>query len=97
MYVFVWIGDEEPAAIEEDVPEEFFDPRFHIFFNDQIVWNTSWEVALENSMDAHVNYLHREACSVLGRYRLLVPGRSACGCAAGVSQLILSWLLYMTL
>ncbi len=58
--VFVWIGDEEPAAIEEDVAEEFFDPRFHIFFNDQIVWNTSWEVALENSTDAHVNYLHRD-------------------------------------
>lgn len=58
--VFVWIGDEEPAPIEEDVPAEFFDPQVVIYFNDQIYWNTNWEVALENSMDAHVNYLHRD-------------------------------------
>ncbi len=57
--VFAWIGDETPAPIEEDVPAEFFDPQMVIYFNDQIYWHTNWEVALENSMDAHVNYLHR--------------------------------------
>lgn len=58
--VFAWIGDDEPAPIEEDVPEEFFDPDTVIYTNDLIYWRTSWEVALENSMDSHVNYLHRD-------------------------------------
>src|SRR5579885_1333106 len=31
--VFVWMGDGEPAPIEEDVPEEFFDPEAFILFN----------------------------------------------------------------
>lgn len=58
--VFVWMGDEAPAPIQEDVPAEFFDPHTVIYVNDQIDWHTNWEVALENSMDAHVNYLHRD-------------------------------------
>ena len=58
--VFVWIGDDEPAPIEEDVPEEFFDKGAHIVANDRIVWKTNWEVGLENSMDSHVGYLHRD-------------------------------------
>jgi phenylpropionate dioxygenase-like ring-hydroxylating dioxygenase large terminal subunit len=63
--VFVWIGDEEPAPIEEDVPEEFFDKHAHIVFNDHIMWKTNWEVGLENSMDSHVNYLHRDNLQAL--------------------------------
>ena len=58
--VFTWIGENEPAPIEEDVPAEFFDPAVVMYANDQIYWDTNWEVALENSMDAHVNYLHRD-------------------------------------
>jgi nitrite reductase/ring-hydroxylating ferredoxin subunit len=58
--VFVWMGDDEPAPVEEDVPAEFFDPAVVIYANDHIYWDTNWEVALENSMDAHVNYLHRD-------------------------------------
>jgi nitrite reductase/ring-hydroxylating ferredoxin subunit len=58
--VFVWMGEGEPAPIEEDVPEEFFRPEALILFNDRIIWKTNWEVALENSMDAHVQYLHRD-------------------------------------
>lgn len=63
--VFVWIGDDEPVPIEEDVPEEFFDPGAYVFFNDQIMWKTNWEVGLENSMDSHVGYLHRDALTGL--------------------------------
>ncbi len=63
--VFVWMGDAEPAPIEEDVPEEFFNPQAYILFNDRIYWKTNWEVALENSMDAHVQYLHRDNLSAL--------------------------------
>ena len=58
--VFVWMGDAEPAPIEQDVPDEFFDPEAYVPFNDRIYWPVNWEVALENSMDSHVNYLHRD-------------------------------------
>lgn len=71
--VFVWIGEEEPAPIEEDVPEEFFDPRAFILFNDRIMWRTNWEVALENSMDSHVNYLHRDNLQALLASPTLMP------------------------
>jgi phenylpropionate dioxygenase-like ring-hydroxylating dioxygenase large terminal subunit len=63
--VFVWMGDGEPAPIEEDVPEEFFEPKTVVFFNDHIYWKTNWEVALENSMDSHVQYLHRDNLQAL--------------------------------
>ena len=58
--VFAWIGDEEPAPIEEDVPEEFFDPTTHLMYSDHTYWETNWCVALENYFDAHVSYLHRD-------------------------------------
>lgn len=58
--VWVWMGDGDPAPIEDDVPEEFFDSRSFVMFNEHIYWHTNWEVALENSMDSHVQYLHRD-------------------------------------
>lgn len=63
--VFVWIGDEAPAPIEEDVPEEFFNPKAYIFHNNRIIWHTNWMVALENSLDSHVSYLHRDHLQAL--------------------------------
>ncbi|ETX02939.1 MAG: hypothetical protein ETSY1_01890 [Candidatus Entotheonella factor] len=62
--VFAWIGDEAPAPIEEDVPEEFFDPDAFILHG-ITYWDVNWEIGLENSMDSHVNYLHRNALVVL--------------------------------
>jgi phenylpropionate dioxygenase-like ring-hydroxylating dioxygenase large terminal subunit len=61
--VFVWIGDDAPAPIEEDVPEEFFDDDTLVLVG-QVEWRCNWEVALENSMDSHVNYVHRNAVVV---------------------------------
>jgi phenylpropionate dioxygenase-like ring-hydroxylating dioxygenase large terminal subunit len=58
--VFVWIGDGDAAPIEEDVPEEFFDDDA-LVLTGQVDWKCNWEVALENSMDSHVNYVHRNA------------------------------------
>ena len=58
--VFVWIGEDEPAPIEEDVPEEFFHPDAYILYNDKIYWKTNWAQALENYFDSHVSYLHRD-------------------------------------
>jgi phenylpropionate dioxygenase-like ring-hydroxylating dioxygenase large terminal subunit len=62
--VFVWIGDDDPAPIEEDVPEEFFDDDA-LVMTGEVTWRCNWEVALENSMDSHVNYVHRNALVVL--------------------------------
>jgi phenylpropionate dioxygenase-like ring-hydroxylating dioxygenase large terminal subunit len=61
--VFAWIGDGDPAPIEEDVPEEFFDDDA-LVLTGQVDWRCNWEVALENSMDSHVNYVHRNALVV---------------------------------
>ena len=60
--VFVWVGDGDPAPISEDVPEEFFDDA--LVLTGQVHWRCNWEVALENSMDSHVNYVHRNAVVV---------------------------------
>jgi len=61
--VFVWIGEGAPAPIEEDVPEEFFDEDA-LVLTGLVEWRCNWEVALENSMDSHVNYVHRNAVVV---------------------------------
>ena len=55
--VFIWMGDEEPAPIEEDVPPEFFDDITMIIFHTEY-WASNWNVALENGVDAHVPYVH---------------------------------------
>ena len=45
------------------MPEEFFDDETLILIG-QVHWRCNWEVALENSMDSHVNYVHRNAVVV---------------------------------
>ena len=71
--VFAWIGDEEPAPIEDDVPEEFFDPKAYVLYNDHTYWKTNWCVSLENYFDSHANYLHRDDIqAILGAPSLLV-------------------------
>lgn len=77
--VFVWMGEGEPANIREDVPEEFFRDDVSIFFNERIYWRTNWEVGLENSMDSHVTYLHRDNLQAL----LNGDGVAAAGGAKG--------------
>jgi phenylpropionate dioxygenase-like ring-hydroxylating dioxygenase large terminal subunit len=58
--VFIWMGEGEPAPIEEDVPPELFRKDLHVL-TDVEYWPVNWEVALENSMDSHVPYLHMNA------------------------------------
>jgi len=57
-------GRRDPAPIEEDVPEEFFDGGA-VVLTGEVTWRCNWEVALENSMDSHVNYVHRNALVVM--------------------------------
>ena len=61
--VWVWIGDGEPVPLEEDVPEEFLDPTTTIF-TDVREWPINWRPLIENAIDGHAPYVHRN--SVLG-------------------------------
>ncbi len=63
---FIWMGDGDPAPIEEDVPEEFFDEGALVQFA-QDMWDCNWRVAMENIFDAHVFYVHRNSV----QFRLL--------------------------
>jgi phenylpropionate dioxygenase-like ring-hydroxylating dioxygenase large terminal subunit len=62
--VFIWMGDGEPAPIEEDVPPEFFDERAQVLFSQQH-WKVNWRASLENLQDAHVYFVHRTSLEVL--------------------------------
>ncbi len=83
--VFVWMGEGEPAPIEEDVPPEFFDDiTLILYYIEQ--WPVNWNIALENGGDAHVPYVHRNSVKHLmnpspggnymgGRYKI-IKGRA---------------------
>jgi phenylpropionate dioxygenase-like ring-hydroxylating dioxygenase large terminal subunit len=61
--VFVWMGEGEPAPIEEDVPPELFeaDERTTVFHTIRY-WHCNWMIALENTLDAHnCFWVHRNA------------------------------------
>ena len=73
--VFIWIGESEPAPIEEDVPEEFFEQKSQILYR-IADWAVDWRVALENSMDSHVYYVHRDSILMFARGPLDPYGRS---------------------
>ena len=62
--VFVWMGEKEPAPIQEDVPEEIFEKDTLILTTSE-VWEVNWAVALENSLDSHPAYLHRDSLRVM--------------------------------
>ena len=62
--VFVWMGEREPAPIEEDVPEELFDADTLVMSHAE-TWDVNWAVALENALDAHPPYLHRNSAIAL--------------------------------
>ena len=59
--VFVWMGGGTPVPIEEDVPAEFFEGPETLVFHDIKYWPVNWRVALENALDSHVMYVHRNA------------------------------------
>ncbi len=58
--VFVWMGEGEPVAPEEDIPPELFDDHTMMLYSKEI-WPVNWQVGLENGTDAHVAYVHRNA------------------------------------
>jgi len=63
--VFIWMGEGSPVALEEDVPPEFFEGDETMVFVVQRQWPINWRVALENSLDAHVIYVHANSLLML--------------------------------
>jgi phenylpropionate dioxygenase-like ring-hydroxylating dioxygenase large terminal subunit len=62
--VFVWMGKGAPVALEENIPEEFFQAdKIVLAWNTQ--WPANWRPCFENSFDSHVRYLHRNSAMLL--------------------------------
>lgn len=82
-WVFIWMGETEPAPIEEDVPPEFFEPeseKTHMFHT-YTYWQCGWLVAIENQNDSHNGFFaHRNSLMQLagrrGRARTPIGPRS---------------------
>jgi phenylpropionate dioxygenase-like ring-hydroxylating dioxygenase large terminal subunit len=61
-FVFIWMGDDEPAPIEEDVPPEFLDDEKAMLFPTYTYWPTNWILAIENQNDSHnCHWAHRNS------------------------------------
>jgi len=59
--VFVWLGDDEPVPVEQDVPEELLDPNA-VVQGRITVRPGNWRFGAENGFDdGHAKYLHRNA------------------------------------
>ncbi len=71
--VFVWMGEGEAVAPEEDIPPEFFDTRSLVLFATEY-WAVNWQLGLENGLDAHVPYVHRNAIRTMMNRRTMMTG-----------------------
>ncbi len=58
--VWVWIGKGAPVPLEEDVPEEFLDPSV-LIFTEVREWPVNWRPLIENAIDGHAPYVHRDS------------------------------------
>ncbi len=87
--VFVWMGNGKPVPVENEIPPEFFEGGETALFISARRWDVNWRVALENSLDSHVMYVHRNALLQLmepyqqfgrtGYSPRIVNGRAAIG------------------
>ncbi len=72
-WIFIWMGEGKPAAIEEDVPPEFFEAD-KVVLSSYTYWHLNWLIAIENHSDSHnASYLHRNSINQLTG---LSPGRT---------------------
>ena len=56
--VYIWMGVSDPVPLEEDLPEEFFEPDvvIHTYVK---IWPMNWSLTMENSRDSHNSKIHR--------------------------------------
>ena len=73
--VWVWMGEGNPAPLEEDIPPEFFDDRSMMQYATEY-WPVNWLLAMDNGPDAHVPYVHRNAAR---SYMFPVPATGPVG------------------
>lgn len=98
-WVFVWMGQGEPAPIEEDVAPELFEPEGKtMVFSTYTYWHSNWMIAVENHKDPHNTFfVHRNSVTQLrsaGGFRptplgprsKIVNGRSLVGDEEGNSR-----------
>jgi phenylpropionate dioxygenase-like ring-hydroxylating dioxygenase large terminal subunit len=63
--VFVWMGDGEPVAPQEDIPPEMFEEH-NIHRPSFTMFDCNWVLVLENTMDAHNAFMvHRNSIRIL--------------------------------
>jgi phenylpropionate dioxygenase-like ring-hydroxylating dioxygenase large terminal subunit len=58
--VWIWMGDQHPVKLEEDLPPELCDLSNAIFMDVQL-WNANWRVITENTDGYHAPILHRRS------------------------------------
>ena len=64
--VFVWMGDGEPVAPQEDIPPEMFEEH-NIHRPSFTMFDCNWVLVLENTWDAHNAFMvHRNSLRILG-------------------------------
>jgi phenylpropionate dioxygenase-like ring-hydroxylating dioxygenase large terminal subunit len=65
-WVFIWMGEDAPAAIEEDVPPELLegDDAKTQLLTSYTYWQSNWMVAIENQGDSH-NYFYAHRNSLM--------------------------------
>lgn len=58
--IWVFVGNENPPPLEEDVPKEFLDPGLTIWPRPVQVQRGNWRLGVEGGLDpSHAYYLHR--------------------------------------
>lgn len=59
--VFVWMGQTDPVPVEEDIPDELLDPDLtgRRYMRTK-VWETNWTEPVNQGIDFHEFYLHRQ-------------------------------------
>ncbi len=58
--VWIWMGDQEPARLHEDLPPELQNSNCEIFMDVQN-WNANWRIVTENTDGYHAPILHRRS------------------------------------
>jgi len=58
--VWIWMGQTEPVALEDDIPLPLLDTRFNdVRYMRKKVWEVNWTEPVLQGIDFHEGYLHR--------------------------------------